>query len=193
MAGIRTQSGGTRYSPLTQIKTGNVTQLRRAWTYHAGESGRSFETTPLMVDNVLYFSTQNQNVIALEPEAGQEIWKYNAGSNSRENRGVAYWLGDRTTPARILFGAGDGRLIALDAKTGKPADGFGDKSVVNLRTGVTDKFPGAAAARSGFSATMTPERARVKGIPKHGKSTSRDVCNPHHLNHFGIYDRHSIE
>jgi glucose dehydrogenase len=135
--------GGARYSPLTQIHTGNVSQLRRAWTYHTGESGRSFETTPIMVENTLYFSTQNQNVVALEPETGREIWKYNARSNSRENRGVAYWPGDQTTPARILVGTGDGRLIALDAKTGKLAAGFGDNGIVNLRAGVTDKFPHA--------------------------------------------------
>ena len=116
--------GGTRYSPLTQINTTNVTRLQRAWTYHTGEQGRSFETTPILVDNVLYFSTQNQNIVALVPETGKEIWKYNSKSNDREHRGVSYWPGDRQTQPRILFGTGDGRLIALDAKTGKPVSGF---------------------------------------------------------------------
>src|SRR6266545_4161555 len=60
--------GGARYSPLDQINTKNVAQLRRAWTYHTGERGRSLETTPIMVDNVLYFSTQNQKVVALNAE-----------------------------------------------------------------------------------------------------------------------------
>jgi len=137
-------AGGTRYSPLTQINTANVTGLQRAWTYHTGEQGRSFETTPILVDNVLYFSTQNQNIVALVPETGKEIWRYDPKSNAREHRGVSYWPGDRQDPPRILFGTGDGRLIALDAKTGNPVAGFGDNGAVNLRAGVTDKFPKAA-------------------------------------------------
>src|SRR5580698_5201724 len=68
--------GGSRFSPLTQINTTNVDHLDRAWTYHTGENGRSFETTPILVNNVLYFSTQKHNVVALNPETGTEIWKY---------------------------------------------------------------------------------------------------------------------
>src|SRR5579862_6805455 len=73
--------GGARYSPLTQINTSNVAQLKRAWTYHSGEQGRSLETTPILVGNILYFTTQNQNVVALEPETGKEIWRYETKSN----------------------------------------------------------------------------------------------------------------
>src|SRR6478672_10170398 len=104
--------GGTRFSPLDQINTSNVSRLRRAWTYHTGERGRSFESSPIVVDHVMYLSTQNQKVVALEPETGNEIWKYDPKSNSRESRGVTYWPGDKLTRPRILFGTGDGRLIA---------------------------------------------------------------------------------
>ncbi len=62
--------GGARHSPLTQINTTNVSRLQRAWTYHTGEQGRSFEATPIFVDNVLYLPTQNQNIVALDPETG---------------------------------------------------------------------------------------------------------------------------
>jgi glucose dehydrogenase len=99
------------------------------------------ETTPILIDHVLYFTTQNQNVVALDPETGKEIWKYITKSNTRESRGVSWWPGDGRTPPRILFGTGDGRLIALDAKTGKPAGGFGDNGIVDLRAGVTDENP----------------------------------------------------
>jgi glucose dehydrogenase len=135
--------GGARYSPLSQVNTTNVTRLHRSWTYHTGEHGRSFETTPIVVDNVLYFSTQNQSIVALDPETGKEIWKFNSKSNGRESRGVSYWPGDQTTPPRIVFGTGDGRLMALDAKTGRPVASFGDQGSVNLRVGVADKFPKA--------------------------------------------------
>ena len=90
--------GGSRYSPLAQINKANVARLQRAWTYHTGEQGRSFETTPILVDNVMYFSTQNQNIVALVPETGKEIWRYNPKSNGREHRGVSYWPGDRQNP-----------------------------------------------------------------------------------------------
>src|SRR4051794_35386866 len=140
--------GGSRYSPLAQINTGNVAQLKRAWTYHTGEPGRSMETTPILIDHILYFTTQNQNVVALDPETGKEIWKYLTKSNTRESRGVSWWPGDSRTPPRILFGTGDGRLIALDTKTGKPAAGFGDKGIVNLRAGVADANPQASYAVS---------------------------------------------
>jgi quinoprotein glucose dehydrogenase len=138
--------GAIRYSPLDQINAKNVTQLQRAWTYHTTERGRAFETTPIVVDNVLYFSNQNEKIVALDPDTGKEIWKYDPKANGRENRGVSYWPGDSKTPPRILFGTGDGRLIALDAKTGAPVLSFGDNGVINLKTGITDKFPKAAYA-----------------------------------------------
>ena len=136
-------SGGTRYSLLTQINARNVANLRKAWVYHTGEQGHAFETTPILVDNVLYFSTQNQNIIALDPETGKEIWKFAPKSNGREQRAVSYWPGDKQRPPRIFFGTGDGRLIALDARTGTPAKEFGDNGTVNLRAGITDDFPKA--------------------------------------------------
>jgi glucose dehydrogenase len=124
---------GTRHSPLAQINTTNVSHLQRAWTYHTGEKGRSFEATPIFVDNVLYLSTQNQNVVALDPETGKEIWKYtNPKPSGSESRGVAYWPGDKQNPPRILFGTGDGRLLELDAKTGAPVATFGIDGSVDL-------------------------------------------------------------
>src|ERR1051325_10614085 len=71
--------GGARYSPLKQITPANVGRLRRAWVYHTGEMG-NFETTPIVVDHVMYFSTQAQKIVAVEPETGNEIWKYDPKS-----------------------------------------------------------------------------------------------------------------
>src|SRR5438105_5021712 len=68
--------GGMRYSPLAQIHTGNVARLARAWTYHTGEQGRQFESTPLVIGGVMYLSTQQQRVVALDAETGAEIWKF---------------------------------------------------------------------------------------------------------------------
>src|ERR1051325_1051552 len=124
--------GGARFSPLKQITVENVGKLRRAWTYHTGDRG-NFESTPIVVDHVMYVSTQQGKIVALEPETGKEIWKFDPHSRQRELRGVAYWPGDQQTPPRIVFGTEDGRLIAPDAKTGKPSAGFGDNGTANLR------------------------------------------------------------
>jgi quinoprotein glucose dehydrogenase len=68
--------GGSRYSPLSRINTKNVPTLRRAWTYHTGETGRQFESTPIVVGGVMYLSTQTSRIVALQPETGKEIWSY---------------------------------------------------------------------------------------------------------------------
>ncbi len=156
--------GGMRFSPLDQINRRNVTHLSRAWVYHTGErpsvSGprgqrqTAFETTPLIVNGILYLSTPANRVIALDPESGRELWKFDPQSRAtgslqyRAHRGVAFWAGDKNTPARILFGTLDGRLIALSAQTGVKVPGFGNEGEVNLREGVADKFPAAIYAET---------------------------------------------
>ena len=151
--------GGTRYSTLDQINRTNVGSLRRAWTYHTGELDlglrdasfqASFSCTPLVVNGVLFVSTPSSRVIALNSETGAEIWKFDpqVGKKVREfnsHRGVAYWEGRATggkgIDRRILFGTVDGRLIALDADSGKPISSFGKAGFVDLRAAGADKFP----------------------------------------------------
>jgi quinate dehydrogenase (quinone) len=161
-------AGGTRFSTLQQINRTNVGRLKRAWTYHMGEVDRGgnetdrhniapFESTPLVIDGVLYFSTPSNRVIALDAETGKEIWQFDprAGRAGQrqffQHRGVAYWQSKNADDRRILFGTFDGRLIALDAKTGKPCHDFGKDGTVNLRAGVADAFPSAE-----YSVTSPP-------------------------------------
>ena len=179
--------GGMRHSQIDQINTKNVDRLRRAWTYHTGEkpapSGPrgqrqvAFETTPLMVNGTLYLSTAANRVIALEPETGRELWNFNPQARTgraiqyRAHRGVAYWPGDRNTPPRILFGTLDGRLIALNAKTGNLVPGFGKEGEVNLREGVADGFPGSIYALTSPPAIyrdLVITGAEVPESPGHG-------------------------
>jgi len=160
--------GGTRYSPLKQIDRQNVKNLQRAWTYHMGEVDRGgnatdrhhivpFESTPLVVDGVLYFSTPSNRVVALDAERGQEIWQFDpqAGRGGQreffQHRGVAYWQNKTGEERRVLFGTFDGRLIELEAKTGKPCRDFGKNGVVDLRAGAADAYPGAE-----YSVTSPP-------------------------------------
>src|SRR5437763_7608183 len=59
-------SSEMQYSPLGQITSANVSRLARCWTYHTGEKGRQFETTPVFAGGLLYISSQSASVIALE-------------------------------------------------------------------------------------------------------------------------------
>lgn len=158
--------GGTRFSPLQQINRQNVSALKRAWTYHTGEVNRQnptdrhqiapFETTPLVVDGILYLSTPSNKVIALNAETGKEIWQFDpqAGRASRrffQHRGVSYWQSETGNDRRILYGTFDGRMICLDAHNGKPCQDFGTHGVVNLREGAAHEFPNAE-----YSVTSAP-------------------------------------
>src|SRR5215813_5011797 len=184
-------AGGSRHSSLTQINKENVSKLKRAWAYHTGEVDRNanatdrhnvapFESTPIVVDGVLYFSTPSNRVIALDAETGAEIWKYDpqAGSAQRryyQHRGVSYWQSASGRERRILFGTFDGRLIALDAKLGKPCSSFGKDGTVNLRSGLDGDDPKAL-----YSVTSAPAiykdlvitGAMVPEFPSRGPSGS---------------------
>src|SRR5215471_20188124 len=131
---------GRRYSPLTQINTKNVSGLKLAWQYGVAQPGGAAGSTvnavgrsqavPILVGGVLYTSTTRRTIVALDPATGREIWKYELDKGGAPNRGVSYWAGDRESPARIFAGTTDGRLLALDATTGKPISTFGDRGAL---------------------------------------------------------------
>jgi glucose dehydrogenase len=148
----------TRYSPLKQINTQNVQHLAPAWTYHmkkdgaqsksAGTVGRgggrhSSEATPIVVKGVMYLPTPYSTVVALEPETGKELWVYKLEHGRPAGRGVAYWPGDAKTPASILFGTSDGRLVSLNAQTGKITAGFGENGSIDIKTDIQNSIPNA--------------------------------------------------
>ena len=101
----------------------------------------AFESTPILVDGLLYLTTPYNRVIALDPATGAERWTFdpqvplNRGYSELTSRGVSAWpgAGDRRKVARRIFVATiDARLIALDASTGKLLSDFGDKGQVDL-------------------------------------------------------------
>ena len=109
----------TRYYPASQINTGNVKNLRPAWIFQT-EVVESQETTPIVVNGVMYITTSFSHVYALDAATGEQIWHYKhkmgpittycCGPN---NRGVAV-SGDK-----VFLGTLDAKLVALDAKSGK--------------------------------------------------------------------------
>jgi alcohol dehydrogenase (cytochrome c)/quinohemoprotein ethanol dehydrogenase len=112
-----------RYSPLKSINTGNVKQLGLAWSYDYDRS-LGLEATPIVVDGVMYVSSYLSQVRAFDAKSGKLLWEYDPQVPGEwlvntccgwVNRGVAAWKG------HIYVGTLDGRLVALDAKTGRPA------------------------------------------------------------------------
>jgi quinoprotein glucose dehydrogenase len=124
---------GTRYSPLAQINAGNVSKVTRAWSYNLGEASgpeAGSEFTPIVVQGVLYLAAFH-HVVALDPQTGQEIWRYDLKTGAPSKRGVAYWPGDKDNPPRIIFTSGS-KMIALNAKTGRIDPGFGREGEVEM-------------------------------------------------------------
>ncbi len=168
--------GGTRYSPLDQITPGNVMHLEQAWVYRTGEDytdtedgeKAAFEATPIVVDGVMYLSTQTNRVIALDPDTGMERWVYDPKINKRDglseltSRGVSTWPGPEFTPEgdwdrKIFFGTLDARLICLDAASGTPCAEFGEKGQVDLTAGA--RVP-AGQSRLNYQVTSPPAIVR---------------------------------
>lgn len=134
---------GTRYSPDSQINAKNVSQLHVAWTYDTGEKGEFLETTPIVVKGTMYFTTPNERVVAVDPDTGKEIWSYDPQvKRAFHQRGVGYWPGDQQHKPRIVLTTTDGRMMELDAATGKLIPEFGDNGVLDLAAGlVTPDLP----------------------------------------------------
>lgn len=111
-----------RFSPLDQVSDRTIGRLKLAW-YADLDTARGQEATPLVVDGVMYTSTAWSKVMALDAATGRVLWQFDPQNDGAKavhaccdvvNRGVAVWKG------RVFVGTIDGRLIALDAATGKP-------------------------------------------------------------------------
>jgi membrane-bound PQQ-dependent dehydrogenase (glucose/quinate/shikimate family) len=149
---------GTRFSPLTQITPENVGSLKLAWQFDTGIDPASQSTpspmqaTPLMVDGKLFFCNQTNEVIALDPETGKKVWRFDpkvdgtGGSTVRTCRGVAYHDADPDLPTgqapfcarKIITATFGAQLIALDSQTGRTCSTFGSGGFVDLKAGMGD-------------------------------------------------------
>ncbi|MGB2623724.1 MAG: PQQ-binding-like beta-propeller repeat protein [Candidatus Acidiferrum sp.] len=120
----------THYSSLTQINRTNVKELKVAWSFDTGEPG-GLETSPLIVDGVLFGITPTQKIFALDAAIGKLLWKFNSGiKGSQPDRGLSYWSNGKDR--RVLVGVMN-FLYALDAATGNPIATFGKGGRIDLR------------------------------------------------------------
>jgi len=156
----------SNFSPLTGITPENVTNLAPAWTFNygagsapAGNLGLDyrFEVQPLLIGGVMYFSTPGSpsdpnfksTITALEPETGKVMWRYTTPYRVH-GRGLAYWPGNGKVGPRFYFGMDQGYLMAVDMKTGQPAEGFGTNGQIDAYIGVASKEVGESR-RSTFT------------------------------------------
>ncbi len=113
---------GQRFSPLNEINARNVTHLGLAWYARLAERGGAYETTPIVDDGAIYVTAPWSKVYAFDAKTGRRLWKYDPKVPGQwavnlccgiVNRGVAVWKGS------VIWGTLDGRLIAVNAKSGK--------------------------------------------------------------------------
>jgi quinoprotein glucose dehydrogenase len=134
----------TRYSPLDQINAENFNKLEVAWRFKTDALGPrpefNLQTTPLMVKGVVYFTAGTRRaVVALDAQTGEMLWMHSMNEGKRgeaaprqlSGRGVTYWTDGRED--RIIYVTPGYEMVALNAKTGVPVQGFGTNGVVDLK------------------------------------------------------------
>jgi quinoprotein glucose dehydrogenase len=139
-----------KYAPLSRIDPANVARLGVAWTWESPDAEvlaanpalkpGEFQSTPVLAEGLLVTSTAMSQVAALDPLTGRTIWRFDPESWKRGptttkgflHRGVAVWGTGRS--ARVILATGDGRLMALALRTGKPIVSFGTDGYVDLRS-----------------------------------------------------------
>jgi quinoprotein glucose dehydrogenase len=139
---------GNKFSSLVQVDTSNVTQLNVAWIYHTEDADTAahsqIQCNPIIVNGTLYGTSPQLKLFALDAATGKQKWNYKPfdtlpgekkmNFNLNTNRGVAYWT-DGKEDERLFYTAGP-FLLAIDAKTGRIIESFGNKGKVDLREGL---------------------------------------------------------
>jgi len=153
-------AGGQRYSAADEITPANVADLKIAWrfsTHDLATKGEminhaSFEDTPILADGRLYVCSPFNEVSALHPGTGREVWRFDPRiyiahryPNEAVCRGVAFWRDPARTrgacATRLFMATNDRRLIALDAATGAVCTGFGDRGTIQLTPSSKMAYP----------------------------------------------------
>jgi quinohemoprotein ethanol dehydrogenase len=148
--------GEQRYSPLDQITASNVSRIGLAWTFVVGDGGGNQEATPVVWDGVLYSITNWSIVFAVDARSGKELWRYDpkvdrAFNTPGANRGICCGVVNRGVAlhdGKVLAPVIDGRMVALDAMSGK--------LLWSTRLLAEDS--------TGYSITMAPRVAKDKVI-----------------------------
>lgn len=136
--------GASHYSTLAGITPANVGRLEVAWVWQGGDArpnSSQIQCNPLIIDGVLYATSAGMNVVALDAATGRELWRFVPPAPNGINRGLAWWNDGHDR--RLLFGNGQW-LHAIDARTGRLIDSFGDGGRVDLSVGLGRDAQGLA-------------------------------------------------
>ena len=143
---------GNHYSVLGDITPDNVRHLEVAWVHRTGdvtqgregEASSAFQSTPVMVDGILHVVTPFSRALALDPESGEELWSFDPHIDRSDSiqgkvtmRGHSVWTDSLAIPGeqcaqRVFLATFDSRLFSLDALSGQPCEGFGNKGWLDL-------------------------------------------------------------
>jgi quinoprotein glucose dehydrogenase len=151
-------NGALRWSPLDRIDRSNAGKLQVVWRWRSPDqevraaktlaAAFANESTPIMVGGTLYVSTSLSQVAAIDAATGKTRWVHDPrahdntihpANNGWANMGVAYWKGGGDE--RVFILTADAFLLALDARTGQPAAGFGENGRIDLTQGLRRPFP----------------------------------------------------
>ncbi len=160
---------GSKYSPLDQVNAANFSKMEVAWRFKTDNLGPRPETklegTPIMVKGMLYATAGTRRaVVALDPKTGEQKWMYSMDEGERatrwaprqlSGRGLSYWT-DGKGDERVIYVTTGYRLVSLNAKTGQPMPGFGDKGVVDLKVGIMINGKQADLEKSEIGLHSTP-------------------------------------
>ena len=153
-------AGGHRFAATTQITSSNVQDLTIAWEYRTGDvqnratvlSRAATEATPILFEDQLVFCTPFNEIIAIQAESGEERWRFSPEVDLEQRpanqfvcRGVTHWH-DPSDPDecgdRIFMATNDGRLFAVDARSGERCSRFGRNGEVAIDPGMPLWWPG---------------------------------------------------
>ena len=181
--------GNRRYVPFDQINAKNFGDLEVAWRFSTANLGPSpeysFQSTPLVVDGVLYTTAgSRRSVVALDAATGEMLWMHREdegqrganGPRRQSGRGLAYWTDGSS--ARIVYVTPGYRMIALDATTGRPIPGFGNQGVVDLKQGLDQEGVDPVTAEIGLAAAPVIAKDVIVVGAAHGVGTApRSMTN----------------
>ena len=129
-------SDAAQYSTLRQINRTNVNKLEVAWSYPTADHNKYF-FNPIAIDGILYVLAKRNSIVALDAATGKEIWTHETAQGTKiiTNRGINYWQSSDKSDRRLLFSS-EHFLRAIDARTGKPIESFGNAGAVDLKEGL---------------------------------------------------------
>jgi quinoprotein glucose dehydrogenase len=166
----------TRYTPLNQINESNLDKLEIAWRWTADGSGdasaANYKSTPLMVDGVLYVPWIDNGAAAIDAATGKTIWTFRppptgGRSGGLASRSLSYWSDGANK--RLFHNTLDGRLLSIDAKTGKLDPAFGKAGIIALREGA-DRGKDVASVGSVSPALVVGDVVVAQIIPGGGRN-----------------------